>query len=426
MAAHYGTVIIPARPRKPRDRAKGENAVQVVERVVLAPLRDRTFFSLAEVNHELAAGRERLNDLPFQKLPGSRRTLFETLEKLALRPLPAERYELAQWRTVRANIDYHCELFRNFYSVPYQLVHEMVEARLTTSTVELFYKGRRVASHMRLWGVGQYSTDPQHMPVAHQKHLEWTPSRLIGWAAENGAHAAALVSALLASKPHPEQGYRACLGVMRLGKRYSAARLDAACARALAAGAVSYRSVKSILETGLDQQPLAVQGAVLTLDAHANVRGPAYYAAGARVVEPTQANGPDGGSDPASHMPQDRCARGGEGAIPPWTGQSPWQRLDRQWRGAHCADDRGGDACSSSTRLIVYARWGYTGWLRRWTPSARNPTFKAWHSRTGWGSWSIRSGRFGRIAGSPGSCRRRSCGIPRPAWKTSIITSRVG
>ncbi len=323
MAAHYGTVIIPARPRKPRDRAKGENAVQVVERVVLAPLRDRTFFSLAEVNQELAVGRERLNDLPFQKLPGSRRTLFETLEKSALRPLPAERYELAQWRTVRANIDYHCELVRNFYSVPHQLIHAEIEARLTTSTVELFYKGRRVASHVRLWGIGQYSTDPQHMPVAHQQHLEWTPSRLIGWAEMNGAHTAALVSALLASKPHPEQGYRACLGVMRLGKRYGAARLDAACARALAAGAVSYRSVKSMLETGLDRQPLAVQGAVLALDAHANVRGPAYYAAGVGgptgpVAERMEQNPPVGADNQASQLPQDRCARSGEASgYPP-------------------------------------------------------------------------------------------------------------
>jgi transposase len=323
MAAHYGTVIIPARPRKPRDRAKGENAVQVVERVVLAPLRGRTFLSLAEVNQALAEGRERLNDLPFQKLPGSRRTLFETLDRPALQPLPAERYELAQWRTVRVNIDYHCELLRNYYSVPYQLVHEVVEARLTTSTVEFFYKGRRIASHVRLWGMGQYSTDPQHRPVAHQKHLEWTPSRLIGWAETNGPHTAALVSALLASKPHPEQGYRACLGVMRLGKRYAAVRLEAACARALAVGAVSYRSVKSILETGLDRQPLAVQGAVLALDVHANVRGAAYYAAGVigadrRVAGLSEANRPDGTPDQAHQMPQDRFVRGGEASgYPP-------------------------------------------------------------------------------------------------------------
>lgn len=343
MAAHYETVIIPARPRKPRDRAKGENAVQVVERVVLAPLRHRTFSSLAEVNQALAEGRERLNDLPFQKLPGSRRTLFETLDRPALQPLPAERYELAQWRTVRVNIDYHCELLRNYYSVPYQLVHEAVEARLTTSTVELFYKGRRVASHVRLWGVvGQYSTDPQHRPVAHQKHLEWTPSRLIGWAKVNGPHTAALVSALLASKPHPEQGYRACLGVMRLGKRYSAGRLDAACARALAVGAVSYRSVKSILETGLDHQPLAVQGSMLALEAHANVRGPAYYAVSVdvpsgRALEVMRTDQPDGASGQAHQMPQDRFSRSGEGSGYPPVQVNPPGNVSTDNGAAHTA-----------------------------------------------------------------------------------------
>jgi transposase len=317
MARHYGTVPIPTRPRRPRDNAKAESAVQVVERVVLAPLRDQLFFSLAEVNAALRDGRERLNDMPFQKLPGSRRTQFETLEKPALRPLPPERYELAQWQTVRANIDYHCQVARNFYSVPHQLVHEKIEARLTTGTVELFYKGRRVASHVRLWGIGQYSTDPAHRPLAHQKHLEWTPSRLIEWGHEHGADTGAFVATLLASKPHPEQGYRACLGVMRLGKRYGAARLDAACARALAVDAVSYQSVKSILQTGLDRQALTVPSAQLPLDAHANVRGPAYYAAGV--------DGPQGGADAvipaaapaptdklAPQLPQEARPNGGE------------------------------------------------------------------------------------------------------------------
>jgi transposase len=250
MAAHYGTVIMPARPRKPRDRAKVESAVQVVERWVLAPLRHRTFFSLAELNQELAVLRDRLNDTPFQKLPGTRRTLFETLERPALRPLPPQRYELAQWRKARVNIDYHCEIDRGYYSVPHQLVHEVVDVRLTMSTVELFYKGRRVASHLRCTDLGQYRTNPEHRPASHRKHLEWTPSRLVRWAETSGAHTGALVSALLAAKPHPEQGYRARLGFIRLGKRYSAERLDAACQPALVVGAISYRSVKSILEAG--------------------------------------------------------------------------------------------------------------------------------------------------------------------------------
>jgi transposase len=322
MARHYGTVPIPTRPRKPRDNAKAESTVQVVERVVLAPLRDELFLSLAEVNEALREGRERLNDMPFQKLPGSQRTRFETFEKPALRPLPPERYELAQWQTVRANIDYHCQLVRNFYSVPYQLVHEHLEARLTTGTVELFYKGRRVASYVRLWGLGQYSTDPADRPLAHQKHLEWTPSRLIEWGREHGADTGAFVASLLASKPHPEQGYRACLGVMRLGKRYGAARLNAACARALTVGAVSYHSVKSILQTGLDRQALAGPSVQLPLDAHANVRGPAYYAGegagpqdGADAV--ISADDPAPADKPAPQMPQEARPDGREASGSP-------------------------------------------------------------------------------------------------------------
>jgi len=322
MTQHYGTVPIPTRPRKPRDNAKAESGVQVVERVVLAPLRDELFFSLAEVNEALRAGRERLNDMPFQKLPGSRRTQFEAFEKPALRPLPPERYELAQWQTVRANIDYHCQLARNFYSVPYQLVHEKIDARLTTGTIELFYKGRRVASHVRLWGIGQYSTDPAHRPLAHQKHLEWTPSRLIEWGREHGADTGAFVAALLASKPHPEQGYRACLGVMRLGKRYGAARLNAACARALAVNAVSYHSVKSILQTGLDRQALAGPSVQLPLDAHTNVRGPAYYAGeGAELQDGADtvisADTPAPVDKPAPQMPQEARPNGGEASEYP-------------------------------------------------------------------------------------------------------------
>jgi len=307
---HYGTVAIPTRPRTPRDNAKAENAVQNVERVILAPLRDRIFFSLAEINEALREGRERLNDLPFQKLPGSRRTQFETLEKPALRPLPPERYELATWKTVRANIDYHCQVIKNFYSVPHQLVHEKIEARLTATTVELFYKGRRVASHVRLWGIGQFTTDPAHRPLAHQKHLEWTPSRLIAWGHEHGPEVGACVAALLASKPHPEQGYRASLGVMRLGKRYGVMRLNAACARALAIEAVSYHSIKSILETGLDRQPLPGPSVQLVLDTHVNVRGPAYYAAGVDgpqngVDAVMSADPPVPAEKPAPQMPQE-------------------------------------------------------------------------------------------------------------------------
>ena len=276
LATHYGTVIIPARPYKPRDKAKAESAVLQGERWLLAPLRDRVFGSLAELNAAIAAQRTALNERPFQKLPGSRRTLFETLDRPALRSLPTQRYEFAQWKKARANVDYHVALLHNYYSVPYQLVQRELDCRVTATTVEVFAQGHRVASHVRTAGVGHYVTDPRHRPIAHQQHLEWTPSRLVRWAETVGPQAAALVDAILQHKPHPEQGYRACLGLMRLAKRYSPARLEAAAARALTCGALSYRSVRSILEHRLDQQPL--QAALdLPLPAHPNVRGAGYY-----------------------------------------------------------------------------------------------------------------------------------------------------
>jgi transposase len=276
LAMHYGTVIIPARPYKPRDRAKAESAVLMSERWILAPLRDRPFGSLAELNAAIAEQRKQLNDRPFQKLPGSRRTLFEALDRPALRPLPTQRYEFAHWKQARANVDYHVALLHNDYSVPYELVHRELDCRVTATTGEIFAHGQRVASHVRAAGLGHYVTDPRHRPVAHQRHLEWTPSRLIRWAETGGPQTAALVEAILQHKPHPEQGYRACLGLRRLGKQYSPARLEAAATRALACGALSYRSVRSILDHRLDEQPLQ-EPLDLPLPAHPNVRGAAYY-----------------------------------------------------------------------------------------------------------------------------------------------------
>lgn len=277
MAAYYGAVVIPARPKKPQDRARAEAGVQVVERWMLASLRNRTFFSLAELNKTIAEKRERLNDRPFQKLEGSRRSLFEALEGPALRPLPPERYEFAQWKKAHANIAYHVQVDHNFYSVPHQLIHKEFDIRLTAKAVEVLYRGRRVASHVRSYGRGQYSTDPRHRPASHQKHLEWTPSRIIHWAETIGPNTGALVKAIMDLKPHPEQGYRSCLGIMRLTKHYPAERIEAAARRAVAFGTISYKSVKAILEKGLD----GLQGAPVPVQApmtkHANLRGPAYY-----------------------------------------------------------------------------------------------------------------------------------------------------
>jgi transposase len=277
LATHYDTVVIPARVKRPRDKAKAEAGVLLVERWVLARLRKHTFFSLDELNREIRRLLDILNDRPFQKLDGSRRTLFETLDRPALRPLPAVRYEYAQWKKARVNIDYHVEVSGHYYSVPYALRGQEVDVRIASATIEILFGGRRVAAHARSHKRGGHTTNPAHMPSAHRKHLEWSPSRLIRWAQQTGSQTGLVVERILETRRHPEQGYRSCLGLLRLGERYSPARLEAACNRALAIGALSYRSVKSILEKGLDQVPLEEQ-TTLTLPAdHANVRGSDYY-----------------------------------------------------------------------------------------------------------------------------------------------------
>jgi len=279
LADHYGCVVIPARPRKPRDKAKVEAAVGVAQRWILAALRNRTFFSLAEANAAIRERLDWLNARPFRKLSGSRRSLFESLDKPALRPLPERPFESGVWRKGTVNIDYHVEVDHHYYSVPYQLVRETADIRISASVVEFFVRGRRVASHVRSSERYRATTDPAHMPEAHRRHLEWTPGRLIAWAGETGPSAGRLVAELIARKPHPEQGYRSCLGIIRLGRRYGSERLEAACARALAIDAPSYRSVDSILRHNLDRQPLPSPSPTLSLPRreHANVRGPAYY-----------------------------------------------------------------------------------------------------------------------------------------------------
>jgi transposase len=277
MAAHFGCAVIPARPGKPRDKAKVENGVLLAERWILAALRNQVFFSLSEAN---AAIRERLtwlNNRPFRKLPGSRRSLFEALDRPALQPLPAQPYEYATWKLAKASIDYHVELDHHYYSVPHALVGQHCDVRRTAAAVEIFCRGRRVASHLRSSQPGRFTTDPAHMPESHRRHAEWTPSRIVAWAAQTGPSVAELVDAILASRPHPEQGYRACLGILRLGRRYGPERLEAAAARALAVRALSYRSVDSILKRRLDGQPLPGADPATPVVHHANLRGATYY-----------------------------------------------------------------------------------------------------------------------------------------------------
>ena len=188
MAEHYGTVIIPARAYKPRDKAKVENAVQNAERWIIAALRHQTFFSMAEVNKAIKRLLVKLNGKPFQKMEGSRLSLYEELEKLVLLPLPEQRYQFSEWGEAKVNIDYHIQADKHFYSVPYRLVHQRVDVRLTDRTVEIFIRKQRVAAHRRSYVKGRYTTASAHMPEAHQKHLEWTPDRLISWAQKIGDH----------------------------------------------------------------------------------------------------------------------------------------------------------------------------------------------------------------------------------------------
>ena len=279
LARHYGCAILPTRVARPRDKAKVESAVQVVERQVMAPLRNRTFFSLAEVNAAYLVQLAELNARPFQKMAGSRLSLYESLERPALSALPAVPYEFALWKRARVNIDYHVQVEGAFYSVPYQLAGREVEVRRSAAVIEVFHGGRRVASHGRALVRGRFVTCAEHMPAAHRRHLEWTPSRLIAWGESVGPATGALVAGILERRPHPEQGYRASLGLMRLAREHSPARLEAACARALTAEAFSFRSVKNILARGLDAAalPPTEPPPPATLF-HEHLRGPGYFA----------------------------------------------------------------------------------------------------------------------------------------------------
>lgn len=276
-ARHYNCVVIPARAVRPRDKAVVEAAVLGAERWLMAPLRNRTFFSLVELNQALRRQLEDYNNRAFQKLDGSRQSLFAQLDRPALQPLPAERYEFAEWKEATVHIDYHVEVDKHRYSTPYQLVHKKVDVRSTQNTVEIFFKGNRVASHKRSPHKGRFTTLEEHMPKAHRECAQWPPDRLIRWAQKTGEHTEKLVTQILASRPHPQQGFRSCLGILRLATPYSPERLEAACKRALAINALSFKSVESILKHGLDQKPLPTEQPQLPAIEHANVRGSEYY-----------------------------------------------------------------------------------------------------------------------------------------------------
>jgi len=277
-AQYFGVAVVPARPRKPRDKAVVELGVQGVERGLLAPLRHRTFFSLGELNRALWALLETYNARPFQKREGSRKTVFETLEQPALRPLPAQPYEYADWKKARVNIDYHVEAGGHYYSVPYTLVRQEVDVRMTARAVEILHGGRRVASHMRCSLQGRHTTVREHMPKHHQAaSQQWSAERFMRWAQKFGPATLEVVTQILQSRQHPEQGYRPCLGLLRLGDSEGASRLEAACARALVEEAPRYSRVKTILEQRLDEQPLPEPEPEAAAIEHPNLRGPDYF-----------------------------------------------------------------------------------------------------------------------------------------------------
>ncbi|MFM0114715.1 IS21 family transposase [Paraburkholderia nemoris] len=277
MASHYSVAVIPARSKKPRDKAKVEQGVLLVQRWILARLRKQRFFSLAEANRAIAALLVSLNDKAFKKLPGSRRTAFEELERAALKPLPAHPYQYADWKVARVGIDYHIELVGHYYSVPHRFAREQVDVRYTTATVEVFHRGTRIAAHAKSDRRGAHTTLTEHMPANHQAVTGWDPQRLRNWAATIGPHTDAVIQHLLGGRQHPQQAYRTCLGVLRLAKDYGNQRLEAACSRAIDLKAPSYRFIDSTLKDGLDQQPSPVAVQPDLLLAHANVRGPDYY-----------------------------------------------------------------------------------------------------------------------------------------------------
>ncbi|PSU41276.1 IS21 family transposase [Photobacterium frigidiphilum] len=278
LAEHYQTTVIPARPYKPKDKAKAEVGVQIVERWIMARLRHETFFSLRQLNQRIAELLVNMNNRQMKQHPGSRQSLFMSIDKPALKPLPQNTYVYTQVKKVRVHIDYHVEVDKHYYSVPHSLVKQQLEARITGHQVILTHQGYIVASHPRVYGIGGHTTNEQHMPVAHQKHQQWSPERFGRWAKDIGEPTAQLVGLYLQQGKHPEQSYRRCLGLLSLAKQYSPTRLNAACTRALATNVTGLKAISNMLSKGLEQQPLPNrQVELLSGITHENIRGEDYY-----------------------------------------------------------------------------------------------------------------------------------------------------
>jgi transposase len=275
MAAHYGVGILPARPYRPRDKAKVEAGVRFAQSYILGRLRHQTFFSLAEANQAITEVLDRMNRHVMRRLGTSRSDLFASIERDALHALPASDYEFAEWRLARVGVDYHVEVEGFYYSVPHALIRAQVDVRIASRTIEVFHRGKRVAAHQRRYGGPRHGTDPDHMPSAHRRYAAWSPDRFQRWARAIGPNTEGLILAVLSNRPHPEQGFRTCLGVLRLFRGLAPARAEAVATRALAIGALTYKSVASILNNNLDRAPQATE--TVTVIAHPNVRGPGYF-----------------------------------------------------------------------------------------------------------------------------------------------------
>ncbi len=293
LARHFDVAVVPARVRRPQDKSKVEVAVQVVERDVLAPLRKQTFFGLDQLNQAMRPLIDAVNDRVMKAYDASRRTLFDQIDRPAMRELPPARFEYAEWTRARVAPDYHVTIDKHHYSVPFRLIGSQLEVRQTARTIEIFDGGERVAAHVRSFVRGGHTTRTSDMPSAHRRHAEWTPERIERWAAsEAGDAAARVVAQIMADKPHPEQGFRAALGVIRLGKRYGTDRLERACQRALGVGAVRFKSIENILKSGLDREPLDTSSSrVIAMPRHPNIRGGSYFAPSRPTTTTTKEHG---------------------------------------------------------------------------------------------------------------------------------------
>lgn len=278
MAEHYNVAVVPARAGRPRDKAKVENAVLQAQRRILAALRNRTFFSLHELNDAIREELDKLNRRPMAVTGKSRQELFEEIEKPALRPLPQERFEIYNYKPpTKLNIDYHVEVEKSYYSVPYTLIEGMIEVKYNSRVVEIYHKTKRIASHIRSYKKGEFITEDKHMPHEHRQYLEWTPERIKNWGGKIGPYTAMMMQRIMEGRKHPEQGFRSCLGIIRLSKQYTPERVENACKRALAVDAYNYRSVKSILQSGLDKVAYLEEQRDAKPIEHPNIRGGEYY-----------------------------------------------------------------------------------------------------------------------------------------------------